>query len=318
MNGSTRCIDGPIASELTSLVARLDEHARTDSLGQKLLQLTHPACPTSTRAPNLADDSLVDPDNRRPVDFGARREALATLSDAKIRVVTAALRLRRERPHVFTNGAYAPLLAEGPAAGHLVAFVRGSDVVTAVTRHSVRLAETGWGDTFLTLPDGTWEDRIGSGRFSGRVSAVELVRGVFRSPCWSGSMTEFAVWAPRPERVRLDVDGTLHPMTRADDELVARRRRRRAGRAIRVRARRRPEGAARPSIAAPARRCARAVAAVGACSRRLDRRRLAGPLDRGPRDLRTPHRHIHTRRAHSTPRSRSWTIWSISASTSSR
>jgi (1->4)-alpha-D-glucan 1-alpha-D-glucosylmutase len=47
-------------------------------------------------------------------------------------------------------------------------------VVTAVTRHSVHLAETGWSDTTLTLPSGTWTDRIAGGRFSGKVSASDL------------------------------------------------------------------------------------------------------------------------------------------------
>jgi (1->4)-alpha-D-glucan 1-alpha-D-glucosylmutase len=167
-------IDGPIATELTSLVGRLDEHARNDSLGQKLIQLTAPGVPDVYQGTELADDSLVDPDNRRPVDFGARRGALSTLSDPKIRVVTAALQLRRKRPDAFTHGVYSPLLAEGPMASHLAAFVRGTDVITAVTRHAVRLAETGWGDTLLTLPEGTWENRIGSGGFSGRVSPADL------------------------------------------------------------------------------------------------------------------------------------------------
>ena len=55
-----------------------------------------------------------------------------------------------------------------------MAFLRGDDVLTAVTRQTVRLAETGWGDTALTLPDGVWADRIAGGRFSGTVLAVEL------------------------------------------------------------------------------------------------------------------------------------------------
>ncbi len=167
-------IDGPIGTELTSLAARLDEHARNDSLGQKLIQLTAPGVPDVYQGTELWDDSLVDPDNRRPVDFTARREALSALTHPKIRVVTAALALRRAKPAAFTEGGYTPLLAEGPAAAHLAAFVRGSDVVTAVTRHSARLAETGWGDTQLKLPVGTWEDRIGAGRFSGSISPAEL------------------------------------------------------------------------------------------------------------------------------------------------
>jgi (1->4)-alpha-D-glucan 1-alpha-D-glucosylmutase len=167
-------IDGPVATELTSLVARLDEHARSDSLGQKLIALTAPGVPDVYQGTEVWDDSLVDPDNRRPVDFTTRREALSTLRHPKIEVVAAALRLRREKPDAFTDGDYTPLLAEGPAAEHLAAFVRGKDVVTAVTRHSVRLAETGWGETLLTLPEGTWLSRIGSGRFSGAVSPGEL------------------------------------------------------------------------------------------------------------------------------------------------
>ena len=167
-------IDGPIATELTTTVARLDEYARSDSLGQKLIQLTAPGVPDVYQGTELWDDSLVDPDNRRPVDFTVRRDALAGSSDDKIRVVTAALRLRRDKPDAFLAGDYRPLLAEGPAAAHLAAFVRGSDVVTAVTRHSVLLAETGWGETQLTLPAGTWQDRIGGRRFGGSVSPADL------------------------------------------------------------------------------------------------------------------------------------------------
>ncbi|HKV20686.1 MAG TPA: malto-oligosyltrehalose synthase [Mycobacterium sp.] len=167
-------IDGPVATELTTTVASLDEHARGDSLGQKLIQLTAPGIPDVYQGTELWDDSLVDPDNRRPVDFAARREALSSLGDNKIRVVTAALQLRRDKPEAFVGGVYTPLLAEGAAAEHVVAFGRGSDVVTAVTRHSARLAETGWGDTSLTLPDGTWQDRLGGGRFSGKVAPAEL------------------------------------------------------------------------------------------------------------------------------------------------
>jgi (1->4)-alpha-D-glucan 1-alpha-D-glucosylmutase len=84
------------------------------------------------------------------------------------------LRLRRDRPDTFVEGGYTPVLAEGSAAEHLVAFVRGDDVLTAVTRHPVRLSETSWGDTALALPNGTWVDRIGGGRYTGRVLAVEL------------------------------------------------------------------------------------------------------------------------------------------------
>jgi (1->4)-alpha-D-glucan 1-alpha-D-glucosylmutase len=171
-------MDGPVATELMSLVTRLDEHAQSDALGQKLLALTVPGVPDVYQGTELSDDSLVDPDNRRPVDYRARREALRANSNPKMRVVTAALRLRRDRPDAFTDGGYTPVLAEGAAAEHVVAFLRADNVLSAVTRHSVVLAETRWGDSSLTLPDGVWADRIAGGRFSGRVLVSDLFAGL--------------------------------------------------------------------------------------------------------------------------------------------
>ena len=167
-------MDGPVAAELTTLVGQLDPHARSDGLGQKLVQLTAPGIPDVYQGTELADDSLVDPDNRRPVDYRARREALNALSHPKIRVVTAALRLRRDRPDTFTSGGYTPVLATGSARDHVVAFLRGDDVLVAVSRWTVRLGETGWGDTVLALPNGVWTDCIGGGRFSGPAAAADL------------------------------------------------------------------------------------------------------------------------------------------------
>jgi (1->4)-alpha-D-glucan 1-alpha-D-glucosylmutase len=167
-------LDGPVGAEMTSLVARVDLHARSDSLGQKLIALTAPGIPDIYQGTELWEDSLVDPDNRRPVDYAARVQALDALRHPKIRVVGAALQLRRERTASFTDGGYTPVLADGPAAEHLVAFLRGDDVLTAVSRHTVLLSETGWGDTALALPKGQWTDRISGARFSGRVLVVEL------------------------------------------------------------------------------------------------------------------------------------------------
>ncbi|MGZ5363819.1 MAG: malto-oligosyltrehalose synthase [Mycobacterium sp.] len=167
-------LDGPVGTEMTSLVARLDLHARSDALGQKLIALTAPGVPDVYQGTELWEDSLVDPDNRRPVDYATRVKALEALRHPKIRIVAAALRLRRDRSVSFTDGGYTPVGAEGPAADRLVAFLRGDDVLTAVSRHTVLLSETGWGDTTVALPDGQWTDRISGARFSGRVLAVEL------------------------------------------------------------------------------------------------------------------------------------------------
>lgn len=167
-------LDGRVATEMTSLVARLDLHARSDSLGQKLIALTAPGVPDVYQGTELWEDSLVDPDNRRPVDYDAAGEALTALRHPKIRVVNAALRLRRERSAVFIDGGYTPVLADGPAAEHFVGFLRGDNVLTAVSRHTVLLSESGWGDTSIQLPRGRWIDRIGGGTFDGRILAVEL------------------------------------------------------------------------------------------------------------------------------------------------
>lgn len=166
--------DGPVAPEMTSLVARLDMHARSDALGQKLVALTAPGIPDVYQGTELWEDGLVDPDNRRPVDYAARREALDANRHPKLRVVSAALAVRRARPDTFIEGGYTPMLADGPAADHLLAFTRGHDVLTAVTRHTVRLSETGWADTSLTLPPGMWTDRLTGGRHAGAVLVAEL------------------------------------------------------------------------------------------------------------------------------------------------
>jgi (1->4)-alpha-D-glucan 1-alpha-D-glucosylmutase len=167
-------VDGPVGVELTGLVKQLVGDGWCDALGQKLLALTVPGVPDVYQGTELLDDSLVDPDNRRPVDYARRREALSSLRDAKMGVVAAALRLRRRRPDTFLSGGYTPVLAEGAGAEHLVAFLRGDDVLVAVSRYTVRLSQTDWGHTFLTLPNGHWTDAITGRRYSGRLDVSEL------------------------------------------------------------------------------------------------------------------------------------------------
>jgi (1->4)-alpha-D-glucan 1-alpha-D-glucosylmutase len=167
-------IDGPVAGQLTELVAQLNPHAASDALGQKLLALTVPGVPDVYQGTELWDDSLVDPDNRRAVDYAARRAALKELQHPKIRVVATALRVRRAHPETFLRGGYVPVLASGEASDHVVAFRRGDDVLVAVTRYTVRLAESGWGNTVVPLPDGTWTDALNGAVASGATSAAQL------------------------------------------------------------------------------------------------------------------------------------------------
>lgn len=167
-------VDGPVAAELSALVTRLDIHGRNDALGQKLIALTAPGIPDVYQGTELWEDSLVDPDNRRAVDYDVRRQALTTEEHPKMRVVRKALTLRREHPDTFATGGYRPLLAAGAAAAHLMSFSRGDDVVVAASRWTVRLADNGWGDTSLTLPDGTWTDRLTDTVHNGTVPAADL------------------------------------------------------------------------------------------------------------------------------------------------
>lgn len=167
-------LDGPVATELTGLVVQLEPHAHSDALGQKLLALTVPGIPDVYQGTEVWEDSLVDPDNRRPVDYSARGADLDRLAHDKIRVVTAALHARRDRPEEFLSGGYFPVLAAGSGAEHVLAFRRGANVLVAVTRWTVRLHHDGWGDTILPLPEGSWTDRLTGARWSGPTPAGEL------------------------------------------------------------------------------------------------------------------------------------------------
>lgn len=163
--------DVALVAEIEEFVARIAGPGRSNSLGQKLLQIAGPGVPDVYQGTELFEYSLVDPDNRRPVDWTVRRELLTRLDGgllpevdvdgaAKLLVTAAALRLRRHRPELFDG--YRPLHAEGPAAEHAVAFARSPGLVAVATRLPVGLAGTGWEDTVLPLPDGAtgWRDVV--------------------------------------------------------------------------------------------------------------------------------------------------------------
>ncbi|MDP3712757.1 MAG: malto-oligosyltrehalose synthase [Mycobacteriales bacterium] len=150
--------DRDLVAEVEDLVARLDGPWRTTSLAQKLVQLTMPGVADTYQGTELADLSLVDPDNRRPVDFDERRRQLADLgsADPKLRLLATSLRLRRDRPETFLRGSYTPL----PAGLRALAFCRGEEVVTVVPVRAVSVARDGWGDEAVELPPGRWHDLL--------------------------------------------------------------------------------------------------------------------------------------------------------------
>jgi (1->4)-alpha-D-glucan 1-alpha-D-glucosylmutase len=151
----------------------LEKPARVAVLGQKLVQLAMPGIPDVYQGCELVDLSLVDPDNRRSVDFDARRQRLARLdaretpadlSDEKLLVTTSVLRLRREHPEWFT-GPSAVYRAIPTSTGNAIAFGRGErdqlGVVAVATRLPVALERHGgWGEHTLFLPDSIWTDLL--------------------------------------------------------------------------------------------------------------------------------------------------------------
>ncbi|MEV6411499.1 malto-oligosyltrehalose synthase [Kribbella sp. NPDC051718] len=168
--------DSSVLAAIEHFAAGQAEYVRAATLGQKLVQLTMPGVPDVYQGTELVDLSLVDPDNRRPVDYSVRLDRLARLdagarphglSEEKLLVTAKALRLRRQNPEAFA-GSYKPLPT---SSGHAVAFCRGDSVVTIATRLPVALHRLGgWGDSMVVLPDGDWQDVL-TGRAVGSGSA---------------------------------------------------------------------------------------------------------------------------------------------------
>ncbi|WP_285042723.1 malto-oligosyltrehalose synthase [Plantibacter sp. LMC-P-059a] len=161
---------------LLDAVADVEAAGWTNSLVAKAVQLTMPGVPDVYQGSELWDRSLVDPDNRRPVDYAERRELLARLDDgwlppvaadgaAKLLVTSRLLRLRRSHPERYTE--YTALAAEGAASEHVLAFSRGG-VLTVATRLSLRLAERGgWKNTNVELPEGRYVEVLTGREVSG-------------------------------------------------------------------------------------------------------------------------------------------------------
>ncbi|MFB7614581.1 malto-oligosyltrehalose synthase [Kitasatospora sp. NPDC056181] len=163
-------------------VRMLAPYARSNTLAAALLHLTVPGVPDLYQGSEEPLYTLVDPDNRGVVDLGALAVRLTDsatprpgdLAREKLHLTATALHLRRARP----PGAYRPLTAVGPSSDHLLAFARGDDAVTAVTRLPYGLERAGgWRDTVLELPaGGGWTDELTGRRFAaGPVPVTELL-----------------------------------------------------------------------------------------------------------------------------------------------
>jgi (1->4)-alpha-D-glucan 1-alpha-D-glucosylmutase len=158
---------------------RIVELGRVTSLAQTALLLTCPGVPDIYQGTEVWDLSLVDPDNRRPVDYGRRRWlldqvdgliapetwAFAGEGGPKLWLTARLLRDRRANPERYRSGHYQPLPVRGAKARHAVAFARDG-LAVAVPRLVAGLAGD-WGDTTVTLPAGWWRDILGEGRYQG-------------------------------------------------------------------------------------------------------------------------------------------------------
>jgi (1->4)-alpha-D-glucan 1-alpha-D-glucosylmutase len=157
----------PLAEQIARLGA-------VNSLAQVVLKMTVPGVPDTYQGNEIWDFSLVDPDNRRRVDYVMRREMLDSLAEAapaellehwpdgriKLLVTSRLLRLRRDERELFLHGSYVPLATSGTFAESVVAFGRqhnGKSIIGVVPRVSSRVGfppvGEKWQDTGIDLPD---------------------------------------------------------------------------------------------------------------------------------------------------------------------
>jgi (1->4)-alpha-D-glucan 1-alpha-D-glucosylmutase len=182
--------DEHFVAELESFIAGIAEAGQINSLAQTLLKYTAPGVPDMYQGGELWDFSLVDPDNRRPVDYGRRVALLKEMQSLKVAqvlqrreeglpklwVVHKALKLRKEEPEWFGPEAeYVPLTAGGPGHDRVIAYRRGGGVLAVAPRWSHE-AEA-WGETAIDVPEGRWTNRLtGAEVDGGRVLVGDLLK----------------------------------------------------------------------------------------------------------------------------------------------
>lgn len=188
--------------------ARIADLGAYNAVGQALLKLTAPGVPDIYQGNDMWDFSLVDPDNRRPVDYGLRAQALQRLQAAqgdraalmrdllankangeiKLYVTTRALELRAKQRALFAEGSYTALNTAGSQAEHVVAFARrheDQEVIVAVPRLLARITRNGdmpvgelWKDDLLLLPGSTAGVRYTNVFTDTQITAIDHEQGV--------------------------------------------------------------------------------------------------------------------------------------------
>ena len=186
---TTLLSDEAFVADLSAFTEPLIKPGSINSIAQQLVKLTAPGVPDVYQGTEVWDLSLVDPDNRRPVDYPQRASLLQELQGAdartaldrgeaggpKLFVTQKALALRSRLPAAFgRDSSYTALHATGTGAEHVVAFVRGGEAITVVPRLVLGL-QGDWKDTELELPPGRWRDELSEREFEGKTLVSELM-----------------------------------------------------------------------------------------------------------------------------------------------
>ncbi len=168
--------DDGFTAEAVAFIDRIAPAGAVNGLAQAVLKLTVPGVPDFYQGTEFWDQSLVDPDNRRPVDFAARMASLEedegpsvlarSWRDGRVKqaVIARVLALRQRQAALFAQGEYVPLPAEGQEAARVIAFVRWHEdgaMLVAVThlpaglgvREDLSIPRQAWAGTRLILPD---------------------------------------------------------------------------------------------------------------------------------------------------------------------
>ena len=180
--------DPEFTTDLEHFTDAITNSGYVNSLAQTLIKLVAPGVPDIYQGCELWDFSLVDPDNRRPVDFKLRQNLMgeAKLCDAekiwhrraeglpKLWLTHKTLKLRERLPE-FSKFDYESLFAEGPHAEKVIAFLRGSQVLTIVPRFSLEL-NNDWQNTTLKLPPSNWRNEFTGESCTGRIRIDSLFK----------------------------------------------------------------------------------------------------------------------------------------------
>ncbi|MDQ2644919.1 MAG: malto-oligosyltrehalose synthase [Myxococcota bacterium] len=183
--------DADFLADLERFTRPLITPGRINSLSQTLIKLTAPGVPDLYQGSELWDLSLVDPDNRRAVDYRLRQRLLAECPELtpeaalarsdeglpKLWLIQRVLRARRESPEPFDQ-AHEPLTVRGKFSGHVVAFQRGNGLIAVAQRLPVTRGDD-WSNTVLELPTGDWRSVLSGAAVDGGSRPVAEILGQF-------------------------------------------------------------------------------------------------------------------------------------------